>query len=123
MHSLFRRPSMTPGRRVAMGLGITVLVVVALIVFSALTQWLWNLVVPAVMGWKSLTFFQAMALLVLAKILFGLGGHRQHRHAFGPWGRPGWGREEWRNYHDFWKQEGEQAFKSYLERKDKDPQD
>ncbi len=122
MHTFFRRRTMTPGRHFARGAGIALLIIAALIAFSALTQLLWNAVIPPVIGWKSLTFFQAMGLLVLAKILIGFGGPR-HRQAFGPWGRPGWGREEWRNYHNFWKEEGEQAFKAYLERQKSEPRE
>jgi hypothetical protein len=32
---------------------------------------LWNWLVPAVFGWRQITFWQALGLLVLSRILFG----------------------------------------------------
>lgn len=43
---------------------------------------LWNWVLPPLFGWKSLTFWRALALLALCRILFGgfgmHGGPRSH---------------------------------------------
>ena len=37
---------------------------------------LWNGLLPAIFGWREITFWQALGLLVLCRILFGgLGGH------------------------------------------------
>ena len=37
---------------------------------------LWNWLLPPLFGWKPLTFWQALGLLVLIRVLFGgLGGH------------------------------------------------
>jgi hypothetical protein len=46
---------------------------------------LWNWLTPAVFGWRAITFWQALGILILSKILFG--GFR---------GRPGLNRE-WRH--------------------------
>jgi uncharacterized membrane protein len=37
---------------------------------------LWNWLVPSLFGWKQLTFWQALALLALCRILFGGFGMR-----------------------------------------------
>jgi hypothetical protein len=37
---------------------------------------LWNWLMPAVFGWRAVTFWQALGLLVLCRILFGGIGHR-----------------------------------------------
>jgi len=38
---------------------------------------LWNWLLPMLFGWKALTFWQAVGLLALCRILFGgWGGHR-----------------------------------------------
>ncbi len=62
----------------------TVLAGVALIAFGYVVMLLWNWVVPAVTGFHSITFLQALALLVLSRILFGgfrgHGGARHWRH-------------------------------------------
>ena len=45
---------------------------------------LWNWLLPPLFGWRMLTFWQALGLLVLCRVLFGgLGGH-------GPRPRPHW---------------------------------
>jgi hypothetical protein len=63
------------------------IVVVGVFVCSGAVMLLWNAVLPAVIsGVHTITFWQAMAILVLSKILFGGfkglhdHGHRHHRH-------------------------------------------
>jgi hypothetical protein len=60
--------------------------IVALAGFSFVTMHLWNWLTPALFGWKLITFWQALGLIVLAKILFGGfrgrgcgGGRWRHR--------------------------------------------
>jgi hypothetical protein len=55
----------------AMGILIG-LVIVA--IFTVIFRWLWNTTMPDVFGFKTLTFWQALKILILAGILFG--GHR-----------------------------------------------
>ena len=62
------------------GLKIWVFVAVAATVFSFVVMGLWNRLVPAIFGLRAITFWQALGLLILSKILFG-GFH----------GRPGFG--------------------------------
>jgi len=48
---------------------------------------LWNWLLPPLFGWRMLTFWQALGLLVLCRVLFGgLGGHGPgpKRHWGGP---------------------------------------
>ena len=59
--------------------------VVALFLFSFVTMSLWNWLMPAVFGLRTITWAQALGLLVLSKILFG-GFH-------GGRGRRGWKRD------------------------------
>ena len=43
---------------------------------GVVVEQLWNWVVPAVFGWKTITLWQAIGLLALSRILFGnWGGH------------------------------------------------
>lgn len=72
-------------------------ILMALFAFSFAVYWLWNNVLVAVVPVKAVTFWQAMGLLVLSRIL--LGGFK----AGGPAGRPNFGgpggppwREKWR---------------------------
>lgn len=42
-----------------------------LFLVSAVVMWLWNWLLPAILGVKIITFWQAMGIFVLSKILFG----------------------------------------------------
>ena len=46
---------------------------VILAIFTLFFRWLWNTTMPDVFGTKSLTFWQAFRILLLATILFGGG--------------------------------------------------
>jgi len=55
---------------------------------GAIVMWLWNWLVPPIFGWPALTFWQAIGLLALCRILFGglggrgsRGGHFRRRMA------------------------------------------
>jgi len=67
-------------RWVKRGLKIGAIGVVAIAVFGFVVMGLWNWLAPAVFGLRSITFWQALGVLILSKILFG--GFR---------GRPGYG--------------------------------
>jgi len=71
--------------RVVKAVKILLIVIVGIIVFGYVTMTLWNAVMPALLGLKAITFWQALALFCLSKILFG----GFHRHGGG---RPGWKR-------------------------------
>lgn len=51
----------------------------------AVTMWLWNALIPEIIGWKSINYWQALGLLVLTHLVFGHFGHpsrsdeRHHR--------------------------------------------
>ncbi|MEO5943172.1 MAG: hypothetical protein ABIP30_00970 [Ferruginibacter sp.] len=48
-----------------------------ILLFTAIVMGLWNAILPAVIGVKTITYLQAMGILVLSKILFGgFGGKR-----------------------------------------------
>lgn len=58
------------GALVGLCIGLVILALVTLFF-----RWLWNITMPEVFGVKSLTFWQAFRILILAAILFG-GGTR-----------------------------------------------
>lgn len=59
------------------GIKIAMFVVVGGFVFGFVVMGLWNWLLPAIFGWHHITFWQALGLLILCKILFG-GFHRGH---------------------------------------------
>lgn len=50
----------------------------AAVVFALALMLLWNWLMPAIFGLGLITFWQALGLLVLSKIIFG-GGRHPHR--------------------------------------------
>ena len=60
--------------------------VAIIFLFSWVVMLLWNGILPSVLGVNTITFWQALGILVLSKILFGgfKGGHRHpeshHNH-------------------------------------------
>ncbi|MEM8508706.1 MAG: hypothetical protein AAF717_12790 [Bacteroidota bacterium] len=87
-------------------------------------MWLWNWLIPDLFGVPTLNYWQAVGLLLLAKLFFGFGnggpGKRSKKRRFkerlsnekcGGWRRDF---EDWKLYDQFWKAEGEQAFKNYV---------
>ena len=85
------------------------------VLFVALFGWatmlLWNWLVPVLFGGPVVTFWQALGLLLLSKILFwsfGKGGH----HRGGPWRHYYWKRK-W----DGMTPEEKEAFKAKMKEK------
>lgn len=52
------------------------------IIGGEVVRLLWNWLLPPLFGWRQITFWQALGLLALCRILFGGvgGGHRHGRH-------------------------------------------
>lgn len=69
------------------GIKIALFVVVASTVLGFVVKELWNILVPPIFGWHTITFWQGIGLLLLCKILFG----GFHRHGGG-------GRNRWRQH-------------------------
>jgi hypothetical protein len=72
-------------------LKVALFAALAVAVFSFAVMSLWNVLMPAIFAAKAISFWQALGLLVLSKILFG--GFRGF-----PRGGPGWRRrmaERW----------------------------
>lgn len=100
--------------------------------FGAVVMWLWNWLMPAIFHLGVITYWQAVGLAVLGRLLFGgfhHGGHHRDRNGFGPWGHKhhmhayqhhgghSFG-EKWSLYDQFWTEEGEKAFNDYLNKKE-----
>ena len=67
-------------------------IVLFVALFGEVVMHLWNWLLPAIFGWRLITFWQALGLLALCRILFGGHGSRGS-HRWGPQ-RPG--DESWR---------------------------
>jgi hypothetical protein len=63
--------------RVSKILRIAMFALLFVTVFGFVVMRLWNWLIPGLFGWHPLSFWQAIGLLVLSKILFG-GFHGRH---------------------------------------------
>lgn len=71
---------MRPLKMVGIGAAALVAFAFALVVFGWVTLHLWNWLMPAIFGLHTITFVQALGLLVLSHILFGgFHGHGRGR--------------------------------------------
>ncbi len=69
------------GKKVAKGFGFLMLFILFIILSGLVVMSLWNWLMPALFGFKTLTFLQALGLLLLSKILFGnFGGKHKSGH-------------------------------------------
>jgi hypothetical protein len=68
-------------RRSRFGKAIMILLCVSafVVLFTFIVMSLWNAILPAVLGVKTISFWQAMGILVLSKILFGGFGGWRHK--------------------------------------------
>jgi len=59
---------------------IPIAIAAGVFIFGTVVMFLWNSILPAVFGVATITFWQALGILVLSKILFG-GFGRGHGHS------------------------------------------
>lgn len=98
------------------------------ILFGFIIMWLWNALMPGIFGLTALTYWQAVGLFILLKILFGGfggggGGKRRHssRHSRSFCENRSKGDfSRWKNYAKFWEEEGSQAYEKYQARLNKE---
>ncbi|HUL56507.1 MAG TPA: hypothetical protein VLT60_05880 [Usitatibacter sp.] len=76
---------MRVGRWILKGIAGALLAILLLALLSYFVMWLWNWIVPAVIGWKAIDFWQAAGLLVLTRLLVGFRGFGWHHHRHGHW--------------------------------------
>ena len=97
------------------------------LVFGLVVKLLWNWLAPAVFSLREINYAQAVGMIVLARILFGIRGMRpgfaarMHGHSHWGWGGPCSGEDaanghikDWRQYDAWWEEEGREAFKKYI---------
>ena len=116
-------------KKVICVIGWVILGIMAAIAFAMVLgyglMYLWNWLMPDIFGLTTVTYWQAVGILVLSKLLFGgFGGHGGKKHNGRRRGncrkreqqsfRGDFGR--WQHYDKFWQEEGEKAYLSYLER-------
>ena len=69
-------------KRIRRILMFAVVAILAVFLFSFIVMRLWNWLIPPVFGWHVITFWQALGLLILSKILFGGFRGRRGPHLY-----------------------------------------
>ena len=81
-------------------------------------MWLWNAIMPDIFGLITITYWQAVGLLILFKILFGgfgSGGSKSHKKDKMKTERNSKNDfSKWALYDQFWKEEGDAAYQDYV---------
>jgi len=112
------------------------------LLFGWLVQLLWNWLMPDLFSLKSISYWQAFGIVVLAKLLLGgcgsrHGGHRfgrhfqhvRHYHKHGDHGddyngddtwKPHGSYRNWKYYDQYWRDEGKAAFEAYIDKLNKE---
>ncbi len=93
-----------------------------------LVQYLWNHTVSVLFQWPTISYWQAVGLFLLGKLLFGGMGHGGHGGKHGHSHRKGRGcgrgrwNEDWdweddyEHFHKYWENEGKAAYRAYVDR-------
>lgn len=98
-----------------------ILAVLFAFLFGYFVMLLWNWLMPLIFSLPEINYWQAAGIVILARLIFGgLGGsHSNSKH----YKRSKWKKEslckdeDWKYYHEFWKDRGEQAFKDYVSKR------
>lgn len=105
--------------------------IIFILLFGYIFMLLWNWLMPEIFGLGTLVYWQAVGLLLLAKLLFGgfegpgsRNGNNKSRKRCVPQDK--WMKKndfsKWKHYEKFWEEEGESAYKAYVERLNQEKQ-
>ncbi|MCK0136090.1 hypothetical protein [Arenibacter sp. S6351L] len=108
----------------------TIAIIGLAILFGFALMWLWNWLMPDIFGLTTITYWQAVGLFILLKILLGgCGGSsgskkKSSKHSDGTCKNESkTDFSKWKHYDKFWKEEGDAHFKDYLNRLSNPKQD
>ncbi|WP_272150028.1 hypothetical protein [Tenacibaculum aiptasiae] len=90
------------------------------ILFGFVIMWLWNWLMPEIFGFTTLTYWQAVGLFILLRILIGGcggGSGKKSHHKCKCDKKNKTDFSKWKHYDKFWKEEGDKYYSEYLERK------
>ena len=105
--------------------GLIILAIIGIsglaILFGFVIMWLWNWLMPELFGLTTINYWQGVGLFILLKILTGSCGSSSNcdsskksksdckddsKKSF----------SKWKHYDKFWKEEGDNLYKQYVER-------
>jgi len=100
-----------------------IIVVSLIFLFGYITMRLWNWLMPDIFGLTTINYWQALGILLLAKIFFGSFGNHSSKNGSKKLKNKCKNEKReslqkdfsnWKYYDNFWKEEGEQAFNNYI---------
>jgi hypothetical protein len=97
------------------------------ILFGFVIMLLWNWLMPEIFGLATITYWQAVGIFILFKVLLGGFGSGRHRRYKSYKHSKYYDRKKskkdffkWKHYDKFWKEEGNQAYEKFAKRMDKE---
>ena len=81
-------------------IAIPFIIIAAILLISFIVMQLWNAILPAVLNVHAITYWQAVGILVLSKILFGSFGRRGFSSRERGWGGGAHLRQKWMKMSD-----------------------
>ena len=123
-----KRPYPRFMQRIVWIIGGIFLAVFLAFIFGYFVMLLWNWIMPTIFGLPEINYWLAFGIIILARLIFGGFGHgdhrpksnhhdRYHNAKLKKWRPPFDKMNKWGHYDDFWKEEGEEAFNRFVERK------
>lgn len=90
------------------------------ILFGFVVMWLWNWLMPELFGLPTLTYWKAVGLFILMKILIGgCGGrgksHHHSKHSCKDEKKRKHDFSKWEHYDKFWEEQGDKAYTDYID--------
>jgi len=99
------------------------------VLFGYFVMLLWNWLMPSIFGLGQITFWQAVGIVILARLIFGGFKHHGHDHHANSNKHPKFVDRffndkithhknrgtDWKLFGKYWKERGEEDFKSYVE--------
>ena len=102
--AIAREIASTIARKIAIGIAFFIAFLLFILLGGFIVQWLWNWLLPDIFGLRAITWWEALGLLALSRILFGGFGRGGGTHA--PSRRR---REWWKKTNGEWKHTGGEA--------------
>jgi hypothetical protein len=111
------------GKSPAVIAGMVVLGIIGIaglaILFGFTVMWLWNWLMPELFGLPTLTFWKAVGVVFLSKLLFGgfggKGGSGSSHKSGSKKSKKKGEFSKWAHYDKFWEEQGEQAYSEYCD--------
>lgn len=111
----------SPGEIAGMIIFGTIFITGLAVLFGFVIMWLWNWLMPMIFGLTTLTFWEAVGVFILFKILLGgcggFGSKDKKSSKKSKCKHESKGEfSKWKYYDSFWKEEGNQAYETYINR-------